>query len=128
MHRMVMKAPPDMLVDHINQNGLDNRRSNLRLATGAQNQRNAHGRGIHRGKPSSSRFRGVSRSGMKWSAHISVNGKNIRLGTFRTEEQAARAYDTAARIYHKEFARLNFDDIGRELQGRPPERPRTDPD
>jgi hypothetical protein len=110
MHRMVMDAPPDKLVDHINQNGLDNRRSNLRLATSAENQRNAHGRGIHRGKPSSSRFRGVSRSGAKWSAHISVNGRNIRLGTFRDEEQAAKAYDAAARAYHKQFARTNFDD------------------
>jgi hypothetical protein len=110
MHRDVMGAPDGLLVDHINQNGLDNRRSNLRIATGAQNQRNAHGRGIHRGKASSSAFRGVSRSKGKWGAHVSVNGRNIRLGTFVTEEAAARAYDKAARQYHGEFAGLNFPD------------------
>jgi hypothetical protein len=109
MHRDVMQAPPDRLVDHKDQNGLNNTRENLRLATGAENQRNAHGRGVHRGKPSSSKYRGVSRSGEgKWAVHISMQGRNIRLGTYRDEEHAARVYDEAAKKYHGQFARLNF--------------------
>jgi hypothetical protein len=106
MHRVVMRAPDELYVDHINGNGLDNRKANLRLATPAQNCQN-------RGKylvGAVSRFKGVMRRPYKrsWGASISANNKDIWLGTFRSEIEAAKAYDRAAIKYHGEFASLNF--------------------
>lgn len=102
MHRVIMEPPPGAVIDHINCDPLDNRRSNLRLATRAQNARNrnrASGR---------SRFKGVHKGeGGRWSAQISVNGKNRRAGCYLTEEEAAQAYDAAALELHGEFARTN---------------------
>jgi len=106
LHREIMKAPPTLLVDHRNGNGLDNRRDNLRLATHSQNQCN---KGKSRSN-SSSRFIGVyfeKRSG-RWVAKIVLHGKRIWLGRFTDELSAAHAYDKAALEYHKDFARLNF--------------------
>ncbi|MGA2171887.1 MAG: AP2 domain-containing protein [Sedimentisphaerales bacterium] len=106
MHKEILASPPGLLVDHRNTNSLDNRRSNLRLATHSQNSCNSR-----RDKSNTySRYRGVSFSKrkQKWFAAIRANGKKIWLGYFKTEIDAARAYDVAARKYHKEFARLNF--------------------
>jgi hypothetical protein len=106
LHREILNPPKRLLVDHHNGNGLDNLRDNLRLATHSQNQYN---KGKTR-KNSSSRYVGVfleTRSG-KWVARITVNRKKIWLGRFISESDAARAYDTAAKKYHGEFARLNF--------------------
>ncbi len=92
--------------DHINTDSLDNRRANLRLATHSQNSCNSR-----RDKSKTlSRFRGVSFSKRKgkWFAAIRINGKKTWLGYFNDEEDAARAYDHAARKYHGEFAMLNF--------------------
>lgn len=102
MHRFVMKAQRGQIVDHKNRNTLDNRRSNLRFCTHAQNQQNRH---FNRGN---SLFKGVWREGNRWRAYIGFEGKQIWLGSFDTEEQAALAHDRAARIYHGEFAYLNF--------------------
>lgn len=91
------------LVDHKNGDGLDDQRGNLRPATGSQNNANAKKR---KGK---SRFRGVYKHlNGKWLAAISDHGKNRHIGLFRSEEQAARAYDREARILHGPFARLNL--------------------
>ncbi len=106
LHREIMNAPPGLLVDHRNCNTLDNRRQNLRLATRLQN---AFNRSKRKSK-ASSKFIGVSRDTHrgKWIARTYYNYKQIWLGRFDSEIEAARAYDEAAKKYHKDFARLNF--------------------
>ena len=104
MHREIMKAPKDKVVDHINRNGLDNRRENLRLVTVAQNNMNkssANG---------TSKFKGVyfQRDIKRWRATITVNRYKKHLGVHENEIEAARAYDAAAKKYFGEFAYLNF--------------------
>ena len=107
MHRLIVECPDGMVVDHINGNGLDNRRSNLRICTHAENLRN---RGGNRG--STSKYKGVSRcAGSRsnpWQALIESNRKKYLLGYFPTEEAAARAYDAKALELHGAFARTNF--------------------
>jgi len=90
-------------VDHINGDGLDNRRSNLRPADKSTNGMN---RGI--GSNNTSGFKGVSLQGLKWKAQIRVNGRHVHLGMFDTPEEAARVYDQAAVRHFGEFARPNF--------------------
>lgn len=104
MHMMVMGFP-GLLVNHIDGDRLNNQKSNLRLATKAELAR--HNRPIP-GK--SSAYKGVSWSKRhsKWKAQICVDGRFFYLGLFDEEEDAALAYDAAALIHHKEFARLNF--------------------
>lgn len=93
------------LVDHINGDGLDNQRHNLRQATGTQNNANARRRADNR-----SGFKGVSRrpDRRSWHARIQADRKLRHLGDYATPEAAARAYDAAARELFGEFARLNF--------------------
>lgn len=106
MHREIMNAPDNLVVDHINYNGLDNRKANLRLATRRQNSLHV----IRTMNPGSSKYKGVSWHTYKkrWGAQITYNGKTTFLGYFKDEIQAAKVYDKAARIYHAEFAALNF--------------------
>jgi hypothetical protein len=105
LHRLIMDAPKGLLVDHINGDSLDNRRSNLRLATHSQNQWNKR-----KMENTTSRFVGVSfrENRGKWAAYIGVAGKRIFLGYFDSEIEAAKTYDEAAKKYRGEFARLNF--------------------
>lgn len=88
--------------DHANGDGLDNRRANLRRATRSQNSLNGSSRG------GSSPFKGVSLKEGRWRARIKVNYREIYLGRFSTPEEAAKAYDDAARDLAGEFAALNF--------------------
>jgi hypothetical protein len=91
--------------DHKDGNGLNNTRSNLRPCTQGQNNMNQRKR-----KNATSRFKGVTWSAAdeKWKACITANHVQHHLGYFCDEEEAARAYDKAARSLHGEFARLNF--------------------
>lgn len=102
LHRVVLNAGPGSLVDHIDGDGLNCRRANLRFATRALNNVN---RGFY--EPASG-YRGVYWSRGRWSARISVGGHFKSLGSFGEPEEAARAYDRAAAATFGEFARLNF--------------------
>lgn len=106
MHRSILPPPEGMCTDHINNNSLDNRKANLRIATPAQNARNRRKMALK----TSSKYKGVSyHAGQrKWCAAIRVNGQYKYFGLFQNEIDAAKAYDFAARKYHKDFAVLNF--------------------
>lgn len=105
LHRFVMNAPKGVQVDHIDRDGLNCQKSNLRFATNAQNHCNTIKKA-----GSTSRFKGVhfERRRQYYVANITVNRVAIHLGSFAKEEDAARAYDAKARELHGEFARLNF--------------------
>jgi hypothetical protein len=104
MHRFLLQAPAGTQVDHRDNDGLNNRRSNLRLATGSQNRQNSASR------IGSSRFKGVSwhKAAGKWVAVIKTDRQQRYLGLFVNELDAARAYDAAARELFGEFALPNF--------------------
>jgi hypothetical protein len=105
MHRLIL-GDPQGDTDHANGNGLDNRRCNLRACSRSQNAKNQR----PRNRPDkTSHFKGVGwyKPYGKWRAKIMVDYRTIHLGYFASEEDAARAYDEAARKYHGQFARLN---------------------
>lgn len=104
MHRELMKFPKNKEVDHINNNGLDNRTSNLRIVTRTQNNQN---RGMQ--KSNTSGYKGVvwHNQNQKWWARIWVNGKQISLGCFDAIEKAANAYKIASEQYHGSYSRIN---------------------
>lgn len=103
MHRLIMGALPGQIVDHINGDGLDNRRENLRIVSRAQNNQNA------RCFTGASKFKGVAKHHYthKWRAYISVGGRQVHLGFFTEELAAARAYNKAALEYFGDYAKLN---------------------
>jgi len=105
MHRYLLGCPPGQEVDHINHDGLDNRRRNLRLCTNSQNQANNR----KQLRPTSSRFKGVAWYAReeRWQAKVKHRGRSFWLGLFDSEEEAARAYNTKAQELFGEFAYLN---------------------
>jgi hypothetical protein len=106
LHREIINAPDRTQVDHINGDGLFNIRENLRTCTNTENQRN---RGKHKNNVSG--FKGVRPlrgNNDKYEAYIYHEKKQIYLGKFISIDDAANAYDEAAKKYHGKFARLNF--------------------
>lgn len=105
LHRLIMGVTDTAIkVDHINHNGLDNRKQNLRICTTTQNAQNSSSR-----KNSTSKYLGVSiRKNGKWVAQIQVNKVKINLGYYVNEVEAAVIYDNAALKYFGDFANLNF--------------------
>lgn len=104
LHRLIMAAPPRVQVDHINHNGLDNRRANLRLCTPQENSRN---RRMSRNNKAG--FKGVCANKKGFQASIHLNARARHLGLFKNRFEAALAYDDAARAEFGDFAHLNFD-------------------
>lgn len=105
MHRLIMGEPHGVKVDHHSRNSLDNRRSNLRVATTSQNMMNA---GKLRASRAKSQYKGVCYGKCGWQAQIMYQGKSRWLGYHTTEIAAAYAYDNTARDLFGEFACLNF--------------------
>lgn len=107
LHHLVLDVPSSCMVDHRNRDPLDNRRSNLRVATRSQN--GANRLADRRKAGETSRFKGVAwdRARGRWHAWIHVDGKTRSLGRHSTEEAAAAAYNAAAMEAWGEFARLN---------------------
>jgi hypothetical protein len=103
MHRLVTEAPDDLEVDHINGDGIDNRKENLRLCTHAENSRN---RG--RAKHNTSGHKGVwfSKQSNRFIAETRLNGKKIHVGSFKTAEEASEAYKAKALEVHGDFANI----------------------
>lgn len=102
LHRLVMRAKPGDQVDHINGNGLDCQKSNLRFVTTTQNRRNQQ-----KARSTSSIYKGVRCRKSSWEAFITVNHHYRYLGVFDSEVDAAAAYNGAAIEFFGEFARLN---------------------
>jgi hypothetical protein len=106
MHRLVLRAEPDVLVDHWDGDRLHNRKDNLRSATYRQNAQN-------RAPIQGRLWKGTYASDGRWKARINYEGRMIYLGAYESEKIAAMAYDLAARRLFGDFARLNFPDLAR---------------
>lgn len=111
LHRMILNPHSGMVVDHINGNPSDCRKSNLRIASQRQNSYNTR-----LGKNNRTGYKGVSwdKNRKKYAACICVNGKTKHLGRYETKGEAADAYDRSASFYFGEFALLNKNIKGRD--------------
>lgn len=110
MQRMLMLdsiTEEGQMVDHINRDKLDNRRENLRLCNMSESNRNRGPIHFKHSSSITSKYKGVHWSKNKWRATIEVNGKKIYLGFFDNEQDAARAYNGAAKKYFGDYAYLN---------------------
>lgn len=106
MHKLVMNTAS--VVDHIDNDPMNNQRGNLRISDDSQNQWNKGKPTRRDGKSWTSPYKGVFYWEGRWIARIMAKRKKYSLGSYATEEDAARAYDDKARELHGEFARLNF--------------------
>lgn len=106
MHRLIMKVPSGLCVDHIDHDTLNNQKTNLRICTQRENMWNFSSMANNK----TSKYLGVcySKNHGKWIASMSIDNKSKHLGIFDTEYDAAIAYDKAVKEYRKEFANTNF--------------------
>jgi hypothetical protein len=106
MHRQILNASKDVLTDHKNGNGLDNRRKNLRFCNFSENSQSCRS---HR-KSKTSKYKGVywHKDKNKWQVRVSYNGKEVYLGLYSSEMEAARVHDIGAKLSYGKFAVLNF--------------------
>ncbi|WP_424950588.1 HNH endonuclease [Deinococcus sp.] len=102
LHNLILPPAEGQVIDHINRDPLDNRRSNLRLVTPAQNAMN---RGVREGR---SRFRGVSGTEGHWQCKLRIANQELRLGRYSDERDAARVYDLMAALLLGDAAQLNY--------------------
>lgn len=103
MHRIILGVQDNYQIDHIDGNCLNNQKLNLRIYTNSQNNRNKPARADNK-----IGLKGVFKKGKKWAAKIYLQNKQIYLGSYKTAIDAASAYDTAAKKYFGDFAKLNF--------------------
>jgi hypothetical protein len=101
MHREILNTPLNKQVDHIDHDGLNNQRDNIRICSVSQNHMNKKPIGV-------SKYLGVFYDRKYIRAAIKYHGKYHYLGFFKTENDAALAYNEAAKKYHGEFANLNI--------------------
>jgi hypothetical protein len=109
MHRSIINPPDNMEIDHIDNNGLNNQKNNLRICTHQENTFNTSG------FKRKSKYKGVSRKidhnrNKPWRACLKINGKQVQIGTFKEEKQAAIAYNEAVLKYRGRFGVLNIID------------------
>jgi len=102
LHRLILRVPAGFVVDHINGDTLDNRKSNLRICTQQQNSFNS------RSKNPISGYKGVYKNKKKWHSQLMIDGKHIVGGSFASPLEAAQSYDKLAEKYFGEFAKKNF--------------------
>lgn len=110
LHRFIVNNPTGLEVDHVNHNGLDNRKENLRICTRSQNKMNSH-----KTKKTKYKYKGISlmssalqTRNKPYRAQLRFGNVHYSLGVFETEEEAAKAYDEKAKELFGEFACLNF--------------------
>jgi hypothetical protein len=110
LHRIIMNCPKGMQVDHIDGNGLNNCKNNLRLCTNGQNNMNKEKRTTQCGKSPVSPYKGVTwnKTSKKWAVRVTFNNKVYCVGSYMDEILAAKMYDQKAQKLYGEFARLNF--------------------
>lgn len=112
LHRLKAEAGAEDYVDHINQNKLDNRRGNLRKCSSQQNLMNRPKLACGENE-----YKGICKTADgSWQAQIAMDGKSIYLGRFNDPVRAAKAYDTAARMFFGEYAYLNFPNSQEEVK------------
>lgn len=101
LHRLVMNAPKGMVVDHINHNGLDNRKSNLRICTNQENICNCE---IPKNNKSGCKGVYWAKDKNKWTVQVTINNKTIYIGRYTNLEEAIEARKEASKKYYNEFA------------------------
>ena len=122
MHILLLGKKDGLVIDHMDGNGLNNQRSNLRFCTTRENNLNSSSKGVCKYigvSPNITKNNNFSKKlnkfvitgiSISWRARLTIGNKNTCIGCFKTPEEAAVAYDKMAKIHYGEFARLNFPD------------------